>query len=101
MQIVRWPGPSANNLEAYVMLAARNDIGCSSGDILGATAVGSTLTIYKNGVVVGSATDPTYTDGAPGIGFFLQYDTGIITDWGFTNFAANDSGALPDRGALS
>lgn len=56
---------------------------------LGATAVGSTLTLYKNGVAVVTGSDATHTDGAPGIGFYLQFQTGINDDAWVSNFAAN------------
>ncbi len=95
MGIVRWPGPIGATIDSFTTIAARSDMGCADGDVLGATAVGSTLTFYKNGVPVLSGTDATYTGGAPGVGFFLQYQTGIIANWGFTNFSANDAGSLP------
>jgi hypothetical protein len=96
MYIVRWPGPSEPNLDAYVAIAERTDMGCANGDVLAASAVGSTLTLYKNGAVAISGTDATYASGAPGVGFFVQNGSGNIADWGFSNFAADDSGALPD-----
>ncbi len=101
MGIVRWPGAIGTSLDSFVTVAGRNDMGCADGDVLAATAVGSTLTFYKNGTPVLSGTDTTYTGGAPGIGFFLAYQTGIISNWGFTNFAANDAGVVPDLQSLA
>jgi hypothetical protein len=93
--INRWPGPKGTQLSDFVGIAFRQDMGCANGDVIGATAVGSTLTFYKNGVAVLSGTDTTFTGGAPGVGFYVQGNAGTISDYGFTNFAANDSGMLP------
>jgi hypothetical protein len=93
--INRWPGPIGTQVSDYVNIGFRFGMGCVDGDVVGATAVGSTLTFYKNGVAVLSGSDTTYTGGAPGVGFFLQNNPGTISGWGFTNFGANDSGTLP------
>jgi hypothetical protein len=94
MEIVRWPGPKGTSISDYTYVARRSDIGCVNGDVLGASAVGLILTLYKNGVPVISGTDATYLDGAPGIGFFVHNQTEIIANYGFTNFVASDSGTL-------
>jgi hypothetical protein len=88
MEIVVWPGPLEPNLSDYPMVATRFDMGCVNGDVLTATAVGSTLTFSKNGVAVLSSTDGTYAGGAPGIGFYLQNQTGINANYGFSSFSA-------------
>jgi hypothetical protein len=106
MTIVVWPGPLKPNGNDYPTVAFRGDMGCANGDVLGATAIGSTLTFYKNGEMVLNGTDTTFSEGVPGLGFFLQnptgikglllrFQTGISANYGFTNFAASDSGALP------
>jgi hypothetical protein len=106
MGITVWPGPLEPTLNDYPTVAFRGDMGCAAGDVLGATAVGSTLTLFKNGEAVLSGTDTTFADGSPGVGlflhnqtgikdFFLHNQTGINENYGFTNFAANDGGALP------
>jgi hypothetical protein len=96
--IVVWPPNSGPDHPggSYTQIANRTDIGCADGDVLGATAVGSTLTFYRNGVPVLTASDSAYlSGGAPGIGFFVNQNTGISTTFGFSNFAADDNGTLP------
>jgi hypothetical protein len=93
MDIVRWNGPLGN----YTPLVHGLN-GCANGDVLGATAVGSTLTLYKNGVVQLTATDTVFPSGAPGIGAYLQNQPGTNANYGLSNFAANDSGTLPGLG---
>ena len=107
MAIMVWPGALQANLEDYPQLAYRGDIGCVDGDVLAATAVGSTLTFFKNGDTVLTATDTTFPDGAPGVGLFLHNQstgvigsvvanlTGMSASYGFTNFAASGSRDLP------
>lgn len=49
----------------------------SSGDTIKLDATGSTLTVYKNGVSIGSATDTTIASGVPG---FVSDHDGHTTD---------------------
>lgn len=83
MQIVRWNGP----LGSFTLLDGRSG-GCVNGDVIRATAQGSTLTIYRNGAAIFTVSDSTFSSGAPGIGFFLQNATGINANYGFLNFSA-------------
>jgi hypothetical protein len=90
LQIVRWNGPLNN----FTLLDSRaNPTEVNDGDSICATANGSTLTMYVNGTAYTTATDSTYTGGAPGIGFYIS-NTGIAAmfqDFGFKNFNAWDS----------
>jgi len=87
MAIVRWNGPI--NDFTYI---ARCTSGCAvvhNGDALTATAIGSTLTAYINGVQVMQATDSTFSGGSPGIGT----DNAIAANnssFGFSSFTATD-----------
>jgi hypothetical protein len=90
MQIVRWNGP----LGSFTLLDSRAG-GCTQGDVLSATAVGTRLSIAKNGVTVFSVTDGTFSVGSPGVGVFLQNQTGINANYGFTQFAAANFSASP------
>lgn len=79
MQIVRWNGP----LGSFTQLNG-SSVGCGNGDVLKATIVGNTITAYKNGNVVTTATDSTYATGLPGMGFYIESGS---------NTANNDFGA--------
>jgi hypothetical protein len=88
-QIVRWSGP----LGKFTYLATKEGsaYGVKDGDVVKATVIGDVITAYINGVQILQATDNTYTNGSPGIGFFLQ-GTGVsIADYGFTSFTASDA----------
>ena len=84
-QIVRWNGP----LGSFTYLASRDGarFGVGDGDVVEASIVGSVIKGYVNGVEVVSATDSTYSDGNPGMGF--NYGVGnTFPDFGFTSFSA-------------
>jgi hypothetical protein len=87
-QIVRWNGP----LGSFTILkdARGPQFGVATGDVVKATIVGNVITAYINGAQVLQATDDTYTDGNPGMGFYLQGATGMNGDYGFTGFTATD-----------
>lgn len=96
--IARWDG----RLGRFTYLSQKKgpDFGVANGDIVKATAVGSVITGYINGVEVIRATDNTYADGNPGMGFWFKKSSskkfwlsksgGENTDCGFRRFAAWD-----------
>ena len=84
MQVVRWNGPL--NSFTYV---ATSPTGCADGDVLKATIVGSTITVYKNGVQIVQGTDSNYASGAPGIGFYETDNN--VGYYGFSSFTASDA----------
>lgn len=85
VQIVRWNGP----LNSFTYVDSRTGPGIHDGDVVMATATGSTLTTYVNGTAVFSATDSTYPSGSPGVGFYNQGGTLINNgDYGFRDFTA-------------
>jgi hypothetical protein len=86
VQIVRWNGL----LGKFTYVATTKGPGLTDGDVVKATIIGKTITVYINGVKVLEGTDGTYTKGNPGIGFFLQGTTGVNGDYGFTSFTATD-----------
>ena len=59
--IVRWNGP----LGDFTRLGARR-VGVVNGDVVKATAVGSTITCYINNTAIFSVNDTTYPSGNPG-----------------------------------
>ena len=96
--IVRWDGP----LGRFTYLDQKFGLqyGVGPGDVVKAAVVGSVITGYVNGAPVLSATDSTFSSGSPGIGFWMQRQSGLRawltaseannTDYGFTSFAAWD-----------
>jgi hypothetical protein len=88
-QIVRWNGA----MNDFTSLALVGGPGIQNGDIVCATAIGSKLSSTINGVTVVTATDSTFAGGAPGMGFWMQFGSSSqLTDYGFTQFSANDNG---------
>ena len=56
-----------------------------------ATIIGNVITGYLNGAQVVQATDSTYANGAPGMGFYLEGGpSSSQSDYGFTTFSATD-----------
>jgi hypothetical protein len=93
--IVRWNGPYGD----FTDITAQRTFGDgimppNNGDIFKATISGSTINLYLNKndglgdrlIVVG--TDPTYTDGGPGMGFFIAGNADP-TQFGFVSFKAS------------
>lgn len=90
-EIVRWNGALGDF--TYLARAKGPKCGVAEGSAVKATAKSAVITAYINGVQVVQATDSTFPDGSPGIGFFLQGATGLNQDYGFTSFTASDDEA--------
>ena len=89
LALVRWNGPI--NDFTYLRLLSPGGPGLHDGDVVMATAIGSVLTGYINGVRVMQATDGTYSGGSPGIGFWnLGGTVSDFADFGFTSVTATD-----------
>jgi hypothetical protein len=96
--IVRWDGP----LGKFTYLTQKYGLqyGVGDGDVVKASIVGNVITGYINGVEVLSAKDSIFSNGSPGIGFWMKRQSGIRawfrqvgvtnTDYGFTSVAAWD-----------
>ena len=88
-QIFRWNGALAD----YTLLDSGAVPGnmVHDGDTISASAVGNVITLFVNGVQVAQASDSTWTDGNPGMGFFLRANSGCDTRgvMGFTRYTAS------------
>jgi hypothetical protein len=96
MIIVRWNG-SFGNFTVLLNLTGSQYV-VQSGDVVKATIVGNVISAYKNGVLMGQATDSAYTSGSPGMGFNLNGIDGCLgtnSNYGFTSFTALDSSQGP------
>jgi chitodextrinase len=90
MQIVRWNGPLSSY--TYVDYSGNGVNGVKNGDVVKASITGTTIKVWVNDILVGQATDNSYSSGRPGMGFFLQNaGAEANADFGFTNFTATDS----------
>jgi hypothetical protein len=85
--IVRWNGGLAD----FTLLAdgQGKQYGVKTGDVIKATIVGNEIRAYKNGVLMGTAKDSTYSDGTPGFGL----DEGKNGDYGISSFTATATDA--------
>jgi hypothetical protein len=92
--IVRWNGALGN----FTRLALTNTglPELQNGDILSCQNIGGTISSYRNGVLINSVSDTTYTGGSPGIGVDLD-ETGCScsTTYGFSSFSAADDVPQP------
>lgn len=68
-----------------------------TGDVITATIVGNLISAYRNGILIATATDSTYTTGRPGLGHYLHNITqpGDPTLYGYTSYTAQTIGSLP------
>jgi hypothetical protein len=92
IQAVRWNGPL--NSFSYIAGCDINHQGPVTGDVLKATMVGSTITVYMNNIQIMQCSDSTYSTGNPGIGFYLQ-GAGTNSGFGFSAFSATDGSTTP------
>lgn len=88
VSIVRWNGA----LGDFTQLIGASGVQfvSTNGSTLRATAIGNTISLYQNGILLMSAVDDTFTDGSPGIGFDSNSTSFDYTTFGFTGFAATD-----------
>jgi hypothetical protein len=87
--VVRWNGA----INDFTGVGSQVAQGCANGDVLAVTMVGSTITVYKNGVKMTQVADSTYTNGSPGIGFYDNPDSSW-NSFGFSNFFAGNAGQV-------
>ena len=88
-QIVRWNGPLDDF--TYLPTTGPGFGALIEGDVIRATAVGSTITVYKNGAQVMQATDSTWSDGNPGMAMFIRPGSGAQPkSYCFSAFSAGD-----------
>jgi len=93
VQFGYWDGP----LNRFGGLGSTTGPGLHDGDVVAASIVGNTITVWINGVQVLQGKDPfnLYKTGNPGMGFFYHGSTGSDSDYGFTNFTASDESQSP------
>ncbi len=90
--IVRWNGALGDF--TYLLNATGPQYTIQTGDVVSASIQGNMLSAYRNGVLVGQATDSTYTGGNPGMGFNLENApagcSGTNQSYGYSSFSAHD-----------
>jgi len=86
--IARWEGP----LGKFTMLKEMrgSEYGVKDGDVVKASMIGKILSVYINGVQMIQLSDDRFASGNPGVGYYLEGATGVIGDFGFSNFMATD-----------
>jgi len=96
-EIVRWNGPFADF--TYITTQRTFNAGIMppyTGDIFKATISGNTINVYlnkndgKGDQLIVQGTDRTYTDGGPGMGFYIE-GSADPTQFGFTSFKASSN----------
>jgi hypothetical protein len=84
--IIRWNGPLGDF--TYLFNQKGSQYQAKTGDILKATVAGNVISAYKNGILMGQATDKIFSSGNPGMGFNEQTYNG---DYGLSGFTASDN----------
>lgn len=62
----------------------------TAGDTIGIRAVGTTISMWKNGTQIDSTTDSTYSSGNPGVWFYSQ---ATIDDWQAADVGTSSGGS--------
>jgi hypothetical protein len=97
LNIVRWNGPHGDF--DYLHRGNGAQFGVQTGDVISATMEGTVIKAYKNGVLMGQASDATFDAGRPGMGFNVKNSVpgcpGTNPDYGFTTLTATDSVVAP------
>ena len=84
MAIVRWNGP----LGSYTPLVDNLQIGAAvDGDVLRVEIIGNVIRAYRNGALVATATDSSYSTGQPGMGFWPTPGS-TLQSYGWKRFEA-------------
>jgi hypothetical protein len=91
VDIVAWLG--AVNSFASMAQHQGSQYCLHTGDVVKATAIGSTLTQYINGTQINRVTDTRFSSGNPGIGFYQEFTSN--TDFGFSAYTVQDSSYIP------
>src|SRR5690242_15733893 len=86
VDVVRWNGPYGE-FTSIGQEDVRLGRKLASGDVLRARIVGARITCFVNDVPVAHATDATWRDGGPGIGFFRR-EAGENVDIAFSSYTA-------------
>jgi hypothetical protein len=95
--LVRWNGDLGDYTFVNHTGGANNEVGgLKNGDTISAKASGNTFTASVNGVLIYTATDDTWKDGQPGIGFFVRKD-GAAADAAFNSKYAFSSLTVVDE----
>ncbi len=84
IEIVRWNGPFG---DFDPLEGGRLGRRLVTGDVVGATILGATLTCFVNRLPLAQTTDATWKDGQPGISFFRRA-TGANSDLAFSRYSA-------------
>lgn len=98
-EIGKWTGARGVFNQGYLSQKSGSDcgeVGCgvTNGDVVKATIVGNTIKVYKNNVLINTATDTTdvLVTGKPGIAFYSSIGctgTAHNDDFGFTSYTAS------------
>ncbi len=87
--VARWEGPLGKF--TYLKNMGGSKYGVKTGDVVKASMIGNTLTVYINGEQIFQLNDSKFPSGNPGMGFFLDGATGVNRDFGFSSFMATDN----------
>ena len=86
--IVRWNGALGDFTLLHRLSFPRPP---ATGDVLKAWIIGSLISVYLNGKLIGFFSDSTWATGNPGIGFYSEDATGSQNPrYGFTSFSATE-----------
>lgn len=99
-QVVLWLGTAhdLSNFDTSITLDGPGPGTLADGDQIAVQVHGTRFDVFKNGTPVGGFTDSTFTDGNPGLGFFVRSGDTTLANFGISSWAAESSIEMIDIG---
>lgn len=91
-QVVRWEGTShdfPDNFFTGISVSGAGPGQLADGDEIVAQVIGDDFEVFKNGISVATFTDSTFSDGNPGMGFFVREGGTTPENFCTTSWAAS------------
>jgi hypothetical protein len=85
---MRWNGPQGDFAHVHLVESGYLGRQLVTGDVIKATIVGNTITMSVNGMLLAKGIDSAFSNGQPGIGFFIRPD-GSNKLLGVTSYSAS------------
>lgn len=91
IQLVRWNG-TLGNFTVLSLTGGTGSLGrdFATGDVIKATIVGNTISVFVNNTLMGTATDSVFSSGQPGISFFTR-PGGNSAHFGLTSYTVSSN----------
>ncbi len=93
-QVVKWLGTAhdLSNFDTGISVSGAGPGQLVDGDVIAVEVVGNDYEVFKNGVSVATFTDTEFSDGNPGMGFFVRSGGTTPENFCIESWAATEAG---------